>query len=163
MGAICDAELHECQETVYLRRTQSLIRLARSSRPIVHVADHATTLDPVPFHVRPGISRRPATLAPHELVRVGLAGVDRIALVMRFARARGTGLSVHVAERRFRRIGVWDARIAPRVVAISPLGSPHDMAKIGTAWPTQYDHATGIAATVGGYNGFDSDGLVRLR
>lgn len=94
---------------------------------------------------------------------LALQGSTGIALVMRFARARGTGLSVHVAERRFRRIGVWDARIGPRVVAISPLGSPHDMAKIGTAWPTQYDHATGIAATVGGYNGFDSDGLVRLR
>jgi hypothetical protein len=32
--------------------------------------------------------------------------------------------------------------------------SPDDMAKIGTAWPAQYDHATGVAATVGGYTGF---------
>jgi hypothetical protein len=36
------------------------------------------------------------------------------------------------------------------------------MAKVGTAWPTQYDHATGGAATVGGYTGFDADDLVRL-
>jgi hypothetical protein len=36
------------------------------------------------------------------------------------------------------------------------------MAKIGTAWATQYDHATGVAATVGGYTGVDSDDLVRL-
>ena len=35
MGAISDTGLHECHETVYPRRTQSLIRLARSSRPIV--------------------------------------------------------------------------------------------------------------------------------
>jgi hypothetical protein len=37
------------------------------------------------------------------------------------------------------------------------------MAKIGTAWPTQYDHATGVAATVAGYTDLDSDDLVRLR
>jgi hypothetical protein len=27
------------------------------------------------------------------------------------------------------------------------------MAKVGTAWATQYDPATGVAATVGGYTG----------
>jgi hypothetical protein len=36
------------------------------------------------------------------------------------------------------------------------------MAKIGTAWPTQYDQATNVAASVGGYTGVDSDDLVRL-
>jgi hypothetical protein len=33
------------------------------------------------------------------------------------------------------------------------------MAKIGTAWATQFDHATRVAATVGGYTGFASDDL----
>jgi hypothetical protein len=36
------------------------------------------------------------------------------------------------------------------------------MDKTGTTQATQYDHATGVAATVGGYTGVDSDELVRL-
>jgi hypothetical protein len=41
--------------------------------------------------------------------------------VVRFARARGTGRSVHV-ELRFHRIGVSGAPIGPLFVGISPLG-----------------------------------------
>jgi hypothetical protein len=33
------------------------------------------------------------------------------------------------------------------------------MVTIGTAWPTQHDHAIGVAATMGGYTDFDPDGL----
>jgi hypothetical protein len=46
---------------------------------------------------------------------------------------------------------------------LPPPESTGDIAKIGSALSTQYDRATRVAATAGGYTGFDSDDLVRLR